>query len=183
MSNKKPSPVDEAKAQARANLEPLQGKIRVARMELATFESSKYWPWGYNIGCMTLCATPMVILGGKFPAARRIGTWVGLGAGYLAGGYLHSQHDILLKKKITKIMDENTERLQEWDQKFGDKVSDYGDELTSWKKLRSHLFPPTVAELAAKNGGHTQSQAMGGLDDQVDSIIEAFERKKRRQGA
>lgn len=155
----------------RAKLKPLMEQIN-------QFNGSKAWYYGYVGGSAFAGTAFFLILGSRFPAARTIGTWIGLAGGYYGGQYIHAAHGEWLKGKVVTQIDANIAETEKMRDKAGAGIPEYTQELTTLRRLRGDYAPAVELLLDGASGGQSQAKD---LDGRVDDIIAAFERRKAAQ--
>ena len=160
---------------ARVVIADSRARMKGPMEEFNKFGASKAWHYGYLGGTMGVLSTACIVVGGKYPYVRTYGVLPALGLGYMGGNFLYAQHALLLKKKVVGAIDANAEVLEAKYEEWGETVPEYGTELRTMQKLKSELSPPSAEELAQGAGvaGNV------GLDERVDNIVAAFERRKK----
>lgn len=162
-------PITQDRATARVLIAQQNARLHGPLNKLNKFASSQYWSYGYMGGTMLSLFGLTSMLGVKMRIFASYGSWVAIAGGYFGGSWLHAYHRGRLTANAVSIVDSNLNELEKLNERYGQNVPEYGNEIRTAKGIRDQLAPPANPK---------DSAASMDMDARVNSIVARFDKKK-----
>lgn len=156
-----------------------RAKLKNPIEQYQSVANSTYWFYGYVGGTMMGAMACALAIGSRFPVVGRYASWIALIGGYYGGQQIHGVHNNYNLQAVLTLIDSNIAEMKRLDEKTNKLIPPYGHEIQNLTKMRHELAPETKE--AREEASKAAASAGASLDQRVDDLLAAFERRKAQK--